>query len=68
MKNNKLRELKDSEIIEQIDSTKEEIRKHRFQYAVARSLENTKVINVAKRKIAFLKTIQRERVLGINQK
>ena len=68
MKKNKLRELKDSEITEQIESSKEEIRKLRFQYAVARSLENTKAINVAKKRIAFLKTIQRERELGINQK
>lgn len=67
MKKLKIKELKDAEIDKEIDTTKEEIRKLRFQYAVSRSLENPKAIQNAKKKVARLLTIKRERELGINK-
>ena len=68
MKKLKIRELKPEDIDSEVQNTKEEIRKMRFQYAVSRSLENTKSIRNAKKKIARLLTVKRERELGINQK
>ena len=64
MKKLKIKEMKDAEIDVEIERTKEEIRNMRFQYAVSRSLENPKAINNAKKKVARLLTIKRERVLG----
>ena len=68
MKKLKVRDLKPEELEKELQSTKEEIRNLRFQYAVSRSLENTKAIKNAKKKIARLLTVRRERELGINQK
>lgn len=60
----KLAELKDSEIEQQISDATKQIRESRFQFAIARSLENPKIIRDLKKKIARLKTIQRERQLA----
>ncbi|EQA44556.1 ribosomal protein L29 [Leptospira broomii serovar Hurstbridge str. 5399] len=64
MKKVKLHELKDVEILAQIEDARKVIRTARFQYGVARSLENPKVIANAKKKIARLLTIKRERALA----
>ncbi|TGK22293.1 50S ribosomal protein L29 [Leptospira fluminis] len=64
MKKIKLHELKDVEILAQIEDARKVIRNARFQYGVARSLENPKVIANAKKKIARLLTIQKERQLA----
>lgn len=64
----KLHELKDSEITAQIDEASKELRNYRFQYAIARSLENPLIIRNLKKKVARLYTIKRERVLGIPEK
>lgn len=60
----KLAELKDSEIEQQLLDATKQIREIRFQFAIARSLENPKSIRDLKKKIARLKTIQRERQLA----
>ena len=60
----KISELKDSEIIEQLNDAAKQIREQRFQFAIARSLENPKVIRDLKKKVARLKTIQRERQIA----
>lgn len=63
MKAAKLKDIKDSEIVAQLSDAKKELKDYRFQYAVARSLENPKVIRNLKKKVARLLTIQREREL-----
>ena len=60
----KVADLKDSEITEQLNEASKQIREQRFQYAIARSLENPKIIRDLKKKVARLKTVQRERVLA----
>ncbi|MCB1140621.1 MAG: 50S ribosomal protein L29 [Leptospiraceae bacterium] len=60
----KLHDLKDNEIIEQLNESRKQLRENRFQYAIARSLENPKVIRNLKKKIARLLTIQREREIA----
>jgi large subunit ribosomal protein L29 len=60
----KVADLKDSEIAEQLNEASKQIREQRFQYAIARSLENPKIIRDLKKKVARLKTVQRERVLA----
>ncbi len=64
----KISELKDAEINEQLLEASKQVREQRFQYAIARSLENPKVIRDLKKKIARLKTIQRERELSKEKK
>ena len=64
----KLHDLKDNEILEQLENAKKELREHRFQYAIARSLENPKVISNLKKKVARLLTIQREREIANTEK
>jgi large subunit ribosomal protein L29 len=64
----KITELKDTEINEQLLEASKQVREQRFQYAIARSLENPKVIRDLKKKIARLKTIQRERELSKEKK
>jgi large subunit ribosomal protein L29 len=60
----KIADLKDTEISEQLNEASKQIREQRFQYAIARSLENPKIIRDLKKKVARLKTAQRERVLA----
>ncbi|EMG23194.1 ribosomal protein L29 [Leptospira interrogans serovar Copenhageni str. LT2050] len=50
MKKIKLQELKDSEILEQLEEARKVLRNSRFQYGVARSLENPKIISNTKKK------------------
>ncbi|EPG64138.1 50S ribosomal protein L29 [Leptospira wolffii] len=64
MKKIKLAELKDAEILAQLEDARKVIRTARFQYGVSRSLENPKVIANAKKKIARLLTIQKNRELA----
>ncbi len=64
----KISELKDAEINEQLLEASKQVREQRFQYAIARSLENPKIIRDLKKKIARLKTIQRERELSKEKK
>lgn len=61
MKKVKLQELTDAEIQNQLSEARQALRNHRFQYGIARSLENPKIIQTTRRKIARLLTIQRER-------
>ena len=63
----KLRELKDAEIVTQLKDASKELREQRFQFAVTRSLENPKKIRNLKKKIARLKTIQREREIAASK-
>jgi len=60
----KIADLKDTEISEQLNEASKQIREQRFQYAIARSLENPKIIRDLKKKVARLKTAQRERLLA----
>lgn len=57
----KLKDIKDTEIIGQLVEARKELRSQRFQFAVARSLENPKSIRNLKKKIARLLTLKRER-------
>ncbi|PJZ69143.1 50S ribosomal protein L29 [Leptospira perolatii] len=66
MKKVKLHELKDAEILVQLEEARKVLRTARFQYGVARSLENPKIITVTKKKIAKLLTIRKERELAAN--
>jgi large subunit ribosomal protein L29 len=65
MKKLKIKELKDAEILAQVNDARKELREARFQYAVSRTLEpNPKVIRNLKRKIARLLTEKREREIN----
>lgn len=61
MKIKAIRDLKDSELKSELANAREEIRKARFQFTTARSLENPKLIREQKKKIARILTIQKER-------
>ena len=67
MKVDELRELTDDELQERIDEFKEELFNLRFQNATAQ-LDNPMRIKEVKRIIARIKTILRERELGISQR
>lgn len=56
--------MSDSELQTQLKDSRKELREHRFQYAVARSLENPLIIRNLKRKVAKLLTLQREREIA----
>jgi ribosomal protein L29 len=69
MKKINIKDLKDAEILAQVNDSSKELREHRFQYAVARSLEaNPKVIRNLKRKIARLLTEKRAREISLEKK
>ncbi len=57
----KLKDLKDAEIKTQLADARKELRTQRFQYVVARSLENPMIIRNLRKKVARLLTEQRER-------
>lgn len=61
MKKGSLKDLKDTEIVVQLKDARKELREQRFQFAVAKSLENPRRIRTLKKKIAKLLTIQNER-------
>ncbi len=66
MKNEEIRALSDEDLAKQIESAYEELFNLRFRLAT-RQLVNHREPTSVKRKIARLKTIIRERELGINQ-
>lgn len=65
MKAKEIRELTTGEIEEQIQSLKEELFNLRFQLATGQ-LENTARLREVRKTIARMKTVIRERELGIN--
>ena len=65
MKAKEIRDLTTAEIEEQIKSLKEELFNLRFQLATGQ-LENTARIREVRKAIARMKTVIRERELGIN--
>jgi large subunit ribosomal protein L29 len=65
VKVNELKEMTMVELTKKIDSAKDELFKLRFQLAT-NQLENVGRIKEARRNIARLKTILRERELGIS--
>lgn len=67
MKAKEIRELTTAEIEQQIQSLKEELFNLRFQLATGQ-LENTVRIREVRKSIARLKTVIRERELGINNR
>ncbi len=67
MKKVNLRELNDSDIQKQIDESRKQLRELRFQFAVARSVENPSAFRVLKKKIAQLLTVQHERKKGLKK-
>jgi large subunit ribosomal protein L29 len=69
MKKVNTKDLKDSDILAQVNEARKELREQRFQYAVTRSFEsNPKIIRNLKRKIARLLTEQREREIKAGKK
>ncbi|MFS8651374.1 MAG: 50S ribosomal protein L29 [Caldibacillus sp.] len=66
MKAKEIRELTTAEIEEQIKALKEELFNLRFQLATGQ-LENTARIREVRKTIARMKTVIRERELGINK-
>ncbi|OZM55910.1 50S ribosomal protein L29 [Lottiidibacillus patelloidae] len=67
MKANELRELTTAEIEQKIKSLKEELFNLRFQLATGQ-LENTARIREVRKSIARMKTIIREREIGITNR
>lgn len=61
-----LRQMTDAELAKKLDESKDELFKLRFQM-VTGQLENPMRIREVRRSIARLKTVQRERELGINR-
>ncbi|MFS0644911.1 50S ribosomal protein L29 [Siminovitchia sp. 179-K 8D1 HS] len=67
MKANEIRELTTAEIEQNIKSLKEELFNLRFQLATGQ-LENTARIREVRKGIARMKTIIREREIGVNNR
>ncbi|AEG16545.1 MULTISPECIES: 50S ribosomal protein L29 [Desulfofundulus] len=66
MKAKDLRELSDEELVKKLDDSKDELFKLRFQLAT-NQLDNPMKIREVRRNIARLKTVLRERELGIRR-
>lgn len=66
VKPKEIRELTDEELVRKIADSKEELFRLRFQLATGQ-LDNVMKIREVKRRIARLKTILRERELGIRR-
>lgn len=66
MKINELRELTDMELDKKLSDTKEELFNLRFQLATGQ-LDNYMRLKEVRRNIARIKTIMRERELGIKR-
>ncbi|MBW7858812.1 MAG: 50S ribosomal protein L29 [Leptonema sp. (in: Bacteria)] len=65
----KLKDLGDQELKNQLDSLRKELRETRFEFGVARMIENPAKVNKAKKDVARILTILRERELkGNNSK
>jgi len=67
MKANEIRELTTAEIEQNVKSLKEELFNLRFQLATGQ-LENTARIREVRKAIARLKTVIREREIGVNNR
>ena len=67
MKANEIRELTTAEIEQQVKSLKEELFNLRFQLATGQ-LENTARIREVRKAIARMKTVIREREIGVNNR
>jgi large subunit ribosomal protein L29 len=61
-----LRDLQDAELVEQIKTARKEIFGLRFQHATG-ELENTASLRAAKRELARVLTVARERDIDTNQ-
>ena len=66
MKVNEIRDMSADEQVQKLQSLKEELFNLRFQHATGQ-LENPMRLREVKKSIAQVKTIQRERELGIRQ-
>ncbi|SFR04908.1 50S ribosomal protein L29 [Desulfoscipio geothermicus] len=66
MKANELRELTDAELQKKLHDTKDELFRLRFQLATGQ-LDNPMRIKEVRRNIARVKTVLREREIGINR-
>lgn len=66
MKVKELRDLTDAELNKKLDDSKDELFKLRFQMATGQ-LDNPMKLKEVRRKIAKVKTIIRERELGIQR-
>ncbi|MBE3585278.1 MULTISPECIES: 50S ribosomal protein L29 [Desulfofundulus] len=66
MKAKDLRELSDEELVKKLDDSKDELFRLRFQLAT-NQLDNPMKIREVRRNIARLKTVLRERQLGIRR-
>ena len=66
MKAKELREMTDEELKKKIDDSKDELFKLRFRLATGQ-LDNPMRIKEVRRSIARVKTVQRQRELGIRQ-
>ncbi|MDX1960313.1 MAG: 50S ribosomal protein L29 [Leptospiraceae bacterium] len=60
----KLSDLQSNEIQSQLNESLKLIREERFQYSVARSLENPRKIRNLRKKVAQLKTLLRAREIA----
>ncbi|HHY71859.1 MAG TPA: 50S ribosomal protein L29 [Bacillus bacterium] len=67
MKANQIRDLTTAEVEQKVKSLKEELFNLRFQLATGQ-LENTTRIREVRKAIARMKTIIRERELGVNNR
>ncbi|KML26922.1 50S ribosomal protein L29 [Rossellomorea marisflavi] len=65
MKTNEIRDLTTAEIEQKVKSLKEELFNLRFQLATGQ-LENTARISQVRKGIARMKTVIREREIGVN--
>lgn len=66
MKTKDIRELTDSELNKKLDDSKDELFKLRFQMATGQ-LDNPMKLQEIRRRIARVKTVIRERELGIQR-
>lgn len=66
MKAVELKELTDQELSTKLEDTKKKFFEYRFQLEIG-NLKNTSLINQVKKDIARIKTILRERELGIRR-
>lgn len=58
-------EMTDEELSKQLESAASEIRELRFNYAVARSLQDPARVGKLRKDVARIKTVKRARELGI---
>jgi len=66
LKTKDIRELTDSELYKKLDDSKDELFKLRFQMATGQ-LDNPMKLQEVRRRIARVKTVIRERELGIQR-